>query len=93
MGARLCDRNDEGTDVVVRLHQDAASGALYVWALNSARSERAVRLRLAERWGSPVSATAVWGGTPIEASASGLCFTVGARDAVVAATQFAPRVL
>jgi hypothetical protein len=79
----------DASDVVVRLHQDAASGALYLWALNPARSDRDVRLCLAERWGTPTAATPVWAGGRIEVRADGLCLTVGARDAVLARLDFA----
>jgi beta-galactosidase len=70
--------------VVARLHRDAETGTLVLWALNPTRQTQRASLTVAESWGSFGAAALHWGETRPAVTGSVVDVEIPARDAVIA---------
>jgi beta-galactosidase len=69
--------------VVARLHRDARSGAVVVWALNPTSQAQRADLTFASSWGAAGAARVYWGGAPPVVGGNTATVDIGPRDAVV----------
>ncbi|HEV2122528.1 MAG TPA: beta-galactosidase trimerization domain-containing protein, partial [Chloroflexota bacterium] len=79
----------EWRGVTARLHQDTASGQLFLWVTNPARVQRRVMLQLDPRWAAVRRAAPLWpaGAPAVPVEAGSFELEVGDRDAVIAELQ------
>ncbi|MDQ3701872.1 MAG: beta-galactosidase trimerization domain-containing protein, partial [Chloroflexota bacterium] len=75
--------------VIARLHQDAPSGDIVLWALNPTREPQRATLSLAGTWGPFRGAEAYWGATPPTAQGHSVTVNIGPRDGTIARLQIA----